>query len=239
MAWSNGETVGTAPDETTTYTNIDTLTIPAESTVKVLGRVIVYAKRVVIDGKLNGNGGGYLGGDRRKSANAKNKRSGQDGYCLGLLGGSLGQVCFGGGEGGWDNGGGAGGGHGKLHICYQYNSWPRLPLFLLDVSLSLTSVGLGGNGGHNNANKVASGGSKMYLNMIEIVPNTNLLAGSGGGGGSGHGNDFYGNSRNEYGGKGGNGGAAILFFAKEIEINGVIQMNGKNGETCKSSSSTW
>ena len=55
-------TLGTAPDVTTTFENIDNFIIHAGQTVYVLGTLIVNGKRIQIDGTLNGNGGGYAGG---------------------------------------------------------------------------------------------------------------------------------------------------------------------------------
>ena len=58
----NSTTLGTAPDVTTTFEDIDTFFIAAGQVANVLGKMIVYAKRTQIDGELNGIGGGYAGG---------------------------------------------------------------------------------------------------------------------------------------------------------------------------------
>jgi hypothetical protein len=55
-------TIGTAFDATTTFDNVDSFIIPEGVTVDVLGKVIVRAKRITIEGTLDGTGGGYPGG---------------------------------------------------------------------------------------------------------------------------------------------------------------------------------
>ena len=55
-------TLGTAYDETVIFENIDLFLVPANTIVNSLGKTIIYAKRIVIEGTLNGNGGGYRGG---------------------------------------------------------------------------------------------------------------------------------------------------------------------------------
>ena len=55
-------TIGTAFDDTTSFDNVDNFIIPAGVTVNVLGKVIVRAKNITIDGTLDGTGGGFPGG---------------------------------------------------------------------------------------------------------------------------------------------------------------------------------
>ena len=58
----SGNTLGTAYNAITIIDNIDNFIIPAGAIVNVLGTVIVEAAgQIVIDGTLNGNGGGYAG----------------------------------------------------------------------------------------------------------------------------------------------------------------------------------
>ena len=68
-----------------------------------MGKTIINAKRVVIDGTLNGNGGGYPGGARRTSDGESGRKNG-----------SGPPSTNGRGEGGWVYLGGAGAGHGKF-----------------------------------------------------------------------------------------------------------------------------
>jgi hypothetical protein len=55
-------TIGTAFNETTTFDNVDHFIVPAGVSVNVLGKIIVRANRITIDGTLDGTGGGYPGG---------------------------------------------------------------------------------------------------------------------------------------------------------------------------------
>jgi len=54
-------TLGTAFDETVTFENIDNFIVAANTIINSLGKTIIKAKRIVIDGTLDGNGGGYPG----------------------------------------------------------------------------------------------------------------------------------------------------------------------------------
>ena len=54
-------TLGTAHDVTTTFENINNFYIAAGQVANVLGTLVIYAKRIVIDGTLDGNGRGYPG----------------------------------------------------------------------------------------------------------------------------------------------------------------------------------
>jgi len=57
----NSTTLGLAHDVTTVFDNIDYFVIPADTIINSLGKTIINAKRIVIEGTLNGNGGGYPG----------------------------------------------------------------------------------------------------------------------------------------------------------------------------------
>jgi len=95
-------TLGTAYDDTVIFENIDNFIVPANTIINSLGTTIINAKRIVIDGTLNGNGGGFIGGARRTSYNSiRNNGSGPP-------------STNGGGQGGRTYSGGAGAGHGKL-----------------------------------------------------------------------------------------------------------------------------
>jgi len=94
-----------ARDVITTIENIDHFIIPAGHTVNVLGTTIFNAKRIQIDGTLNGSGGGYAGGARRTSYDESGRNNG-----------SSPPSTAGHGQGGWTLSGGAGAGHGKLSI---------------------------------------------------------------------------------------------------------------------------
>ena len=55
---------GTSPDATTTINMIDNFIVQAGAIVNVLGTLIVEtAGQIIIDGTLNGNGGGYAGAE--------------------------------------------------------------------------------------------------------------------------------------------------------------------------------
>jgi len=54
-------TLGTAHDETVTFENVNEFIIPQGTTMNQLGTLVIYAKRIVIDGTLDGNGRGYPG----------------------------------------------------------------------------------------------------------------------------------------------------------------------------------
>ena len=57
----NDTTLGTAHNETVTFENINEFIIPQDTTMNQLGTLVIYAKRIVIDGTLDGNGRGYPG----------------------------------------------------------------------------------------------------------------------------------------------------------------------------------
>ena len=99
-------TIGTAFDATTTFDNVDHFVVPAGVTVNVLGKVIVRANRITIDGTLDGSEGGYPGG-----------ASGPTGYQRYAAFGESPPNSNGEGGGGIYNSGGrtggGGGGHGK------------------------------------------------------------------------------------------------------------------------------
>ena len=97
------------------------------------------------------------------------------------------------------------------------------------MSLSFNLGGNGGQGGWAWSDQKALGGSSYDTSLSSVE----LRLGSGGGGGS------AGGSGNE-GGYGGAGGSSIrLFAADTIKINGSILSNGRNGEDCTDSGSTW
>jgi len=78
---------------------------------------------------------------------------------------------------------------------------------------------IGGEGGHGGEDPTtgANDGGERGL-TYDTGSAGALLPGSGGGGGAGY-----------PGGAGGDGGGAILLYAEEIIINGVIKVNGGNG----------
>ena len=100
-------TLGTAPDVTTTFENIDNFIIAPGQIVNVIGTLIVKSKRTQIDGELNGIGGGYIGAVGDATAN---KEFGNPGESPPDTNGH--------GRGGKDsstgNSGGGGGSHGTL-----------------------------------------------------------------------------------------------------------------------------
>jgi len=102
--------LGTSPDATTTI-NIDNFIIPAGAIVNVLGTLIVEAAgQIVIDGTLNGNGGGYVGAEASNTNSGVRAQSGESPPD------TTGQ---GGGGKSWRGyiAGGGGGGHGMCLLC--------------------------------------------------------------------------------------------------------------------------
>ena len=110
LSLGNGNTLGTAYDAVTTIYDVDEFIIPAGATVYAVGTVKIYSRRALIDGILDGTGGGYPGGGSsgepgRSPAGTNGHGSGGVGfYCL--PGASAFQLH-----------GGAGGGHGKIVLC--------------------------------------------------------------------------------------------------------------------------
>ena len=117
-------TLGTAPDVTTTFENINDFIIAPGQTVNVLGTLIVKSKRTQIDGEINGTGGGYAGAVASTTANGARALSGESPL-----------DTNGHGRGGKDttsgNSGGGGGSHGKLFFLYHS------AVFVFDLSLTL------------------------------------------------------------------------------------------------------
>ena len=107
----SGNTLGTAYNATTIIDNIDNFIIPAGAIVNVLGTVVVEAaEQIVIDGTLNGDGGGYAGAQASNTNNWKFTQSGESPPGTNGSGGGV-QT----GSGSPPSGGG--GGHGKCLLC--------------------------------------------------------------------------------------------------------------------------
>jgi hypothetical protein len=105
-------TIGTAFDATTTFDNVDNFIVPTGVSVNVLGKIIIRANRITIDGTLDGTGGGYPGGESQATpyygfAPHGSSPIGTDGK----------------GGGGWYTGGRSGGG-GAGHGKYIYSIVP-------------------------------------------------------------------------------------------------------------------
>ena len=102
-------TIGTAFDATTTIDNVDNFVIPDGVNVNVVGKFIIYAKNITIDGTLDGTGGGYPGG----------AATDVDNYSYAEFGSSP-AGSYGEGGGGipnsYGNSGGGGAGHGVYSI---------------------------------------------------------------------------------------------------------------------------
>jgi len=78
---------------------------------------------------------------------------------------------------------------------------------------------IGGEGGHGGEDPTTGANDGGERGMTYDTGSAGaFLPGSGGGGGAGY-----------PGGAGGDGGGAILLYAEEIIINGVIKVNGGNG----------
>jgi len=107
----SGNTLGTAYNAITIIDNIDSFIIPAGAIVNVLGTLIVEAAgQIVIDGTLNGNGGGYVGAEASNTNSNQRAQSGESPPdTTGLGGGGLrynGHMS-----------GGGGGSHGMCLFC--------------------------------------------------------------------------------------------------------------------------
>ncbi len=100
-------TIGTAFDATTTIDNVDHFIVPAGVTVNVLGKIVVRANRITIDGTLDGTGGGYPGGLFGSEITATNSYASFGSSPIGSNGEGGGGVRNSGLTGG------GGGGHGK------------------------------------------------------------------------------------------------------------------------------
>ena len=105
-------------------------------------------------------------------------------------------------------------------------------MFCCTFVIIIQTGGNGGDGGSNDIYSIAYGG----ISYDTTLPSVELQPGSGGGGGSGYDNSLW---NIISGGRGGDGGAAILLLAAEIKINGSILSNGENGEDCTDNGSTW
>ena len=100
LSLGNGNTLGTAYDAVTTINGVDQFIIPAGATVYLVGTVKIDARRAVIDGTLNGNGGGYPGGESPPDTSGHGKggissggsQSGGGGGSNGMS--KLREVCF-------------------------------------------------------------------------------------------------------------------------------------------------
>eukprot|EP00956_Cyclotella_meneghiniana_P005494 scaffold7022_cov36-Cyclotella_meneghiniana.AAC.1 len=59
--WELISSIGTDPSEVTTLENLDEFVISADEVVNVVGTLVVYANTIIINGTLDGSGGGYAG----------------------------------------------------------------------------------------------------------------------------------------------------------------------------------
>ena len=106
LRFHDATTLGTAHDETVTFENIDNFIVPANTIINSFGTNVIKAKRIVIEGTLDGNGGGYPGAVSTTTNYGRRAQSGES--PLGTNGH---------GKGGFHNSGGlfggGGGGHGQ------------------------------------------------------------------------------------------------------------------------------
>jgi len=97
--------------------------------------------------------------------------------------------------------------------------------FVLILVYSICQMIIGGQGGRGGESSPEqwdnNGGERGFT--YDTGSAGGLLPGSGGGGGAGV------TGAGNLGGAGGDGGGAILLYAEEIIINGVIKVNGGNG----------
>ena len=124
----NSTTLGTAPNVTTTFENIDNFYIEAGQTVHVLGTLIVKSKHTQIDGELNGTGGGFVGAVASTTAIGEYGNPGQsplgtNGHGQGGMSDSSGRLT-----------GGGGGSHGKLlFLCLTIANVFTYHLLVVDL----------------------------------------------------------------------------------------------------------
>eukprot|EP00956_Cyclotella_meneghiniana_P015079 scaffold22856_cov50-Cyclotella_meneghiniana.AAC.5 len=199
--WELISSIGTDPSEVTTLKNLDEFVIPADQVVNVVGTLVVYAKTIIIEGTLDGSGGGYAGAPASYTEHLEYAPDGEQPACdLDEIGECKSDSTIdGNGKGGQDwiahSGGGGGAGHG----------------------------GAGGKGGQlidMSPMFRAKGGSAYDTDFFDTL---------GGGGGAGCDEGYGEAADDEFGGSGGAGGGAVFLYAHNITINGGIKVNGVDG----------
>ena len=79
--WELISSIGTDPSEVTTLENLDEFVIPADQVVNVVGTLVVYAKTIIIEGTLDGSGGGYAGAPASYTENGEYAPDGEEPAC--------------------------------------------------------------------------------------------------------------------------------------------------------------
>ncbi|KAL7448689.1 hypothetical protein ACHAWC_001637, partial [Mediolabrus comicus] len=208
-------TIGIAFNATTTIDNVDHFIVPAGVTVNMLGKIIVRANRITIDGTLDGTGGGYPGGASEVTPD----------YGYAPFGSSP-PDSNGEGGGGTDGAtgitGGGGGGHGGAGGRGGEQSYSATKTSYCGDNAHSGRFGgrycVGSSAGYSGCCNTGGSPGGAYDNDDDDVSLLMYLPGSGGGAGAG-----------EPGRAGGNGGASIVLYSNEMTLNGVIKANGGNG----------
>jgi len=167
------------------------------------GGILVFAARgiVTINGSINANGSGFDGGAYGDKGGGGNQHGGQGEGSAGA-----------GTRSASANGSGGGGGT----TSTEFSGW-------FGAGGGGGGYGSSGSGGGTNDGSATPGSGGNSVGNSGL---TSLFLGGGGGGG---GADTEANPDKANGGHGGDGGGAVLLFAKNISVNGSISSSGLNG----------
>ncbi|KAL7454489.1 hypothetical protein ACHAWC_008679, partial [Mediolabrus comicus] len=207
-------TIGTAFDATTTIDNVDNFIVPAGVSVNVLGKIIVRANRITMDGTLDGTGGGYPGGASEDTAiNGYAPFGSSPPDSNGEGGGGI--KNSGGRSGGGGGGHGGAGGRGGAQSYYSYRGYCD------DNAQNDGQYCVGQSAGYDACCNGGGSPGDPYDND-DNVSSLMYLPGSGGGAGAGTATATV---------SGGAGGASIVLYSNEMTLNGMIKANGGDGGT--------
>ncbi len=220
------------------------------------GELKIYADEIYIHGEINGDYAGFVGGDGGERGNDVNSATGHASSLTSCNDeGSAGHIAVQGGFGGNDGTGpgkGIGGdngqgGSGTKQYCGNFGD---------EAGMVGGAGGAGGGsgaayGGSGSAgDQGGSGANTFSTNGLDVESSYNVVAGGGGNGGGAssvygtiNGTDIQkgsggagagGGGRSHYlgtiGDKGGNGGGLVFLKAVDnIEITGMISVNGEDG----------
>jgi len=221
------------------------------------GKLEIFAEQIIIDGEINGNNAGYLGGSGGAGGAVVTSLTNDEAAIDGCSNsGDTGHLSVEGGLTG-SNGQGLGGGNSGINGMPGSGSKQDCDFFGDEAGMVGGSGGSGGGSGGSYGGVGGQGGSggngsASYTNDEVLVSEAyTTLAGSGGQGGSG--NTAYGTATGDdinmgsggagaggggrsfvigqAGGFGGSGGASVLLQATDtLIITGSITANGSNGE---------
>ncbi|MBN2543203.1 hypothetical protein JXI42_10095 [bacterium] len=229
----SGDTIAGHHTGIDTFRIIDTVYVKHHDSVDY-GNLEIEANVIIIDGVLDANGAGYMGGDGGPSPPESFLRGGGN---PGIAGEGNAGGCPGdsGSEGNetvvfdyrlWAGGGGAGGGRGGGYGgggCDGANGGEGQGIFLMET--------YGGDGGSGGTGSGSCPDGIVYT--YGTADGVDIFMGSGGGGagsGGNSGNPVQPGASSGYpGGRGGNGGGKIHLRADSIHISGFISANGSKG----------